>query len=154
MSKVHENFNRAILKDAVLREKFWFKTNIVTAICKDSVFSSLKTGNCKDIIEELTMQEIICGKGEYLGLVNYIEKYLLEVVHCCIERFNEISRYLNFIKKRASGEIPTGAHFLRNLILNHPDYRKDSIITSTIASEIVKIAKDETWNQDLLGQPF
>ena len=151
MSKVHENFNRSVLKDSILNQKFWFKLNIVTANCKNSVFNELRTGNCKDTLEELTIQEIFCGKGEFLGLLGYIDKYLIDVVGCCTERYHQISRYLNFIRKRACGEIPTGAKYLRNLITNHRDYRKDSIITPIIASDIIRVSKDESWNAELLG---
>ena len=151
MSKVHENFNRALLKDSVLNQKYWFKLNIVTANCKNSVFNELRTGNCKDKLEELTIKEIFCGAGEYLGLLGYIDKYLLDVVGCCSERYDQLSRYLNFIRKRASGEIPTGAKYLRNLVLNHPDYRKDSLITPSIAADIIQASKDESWNEELLG---
>lgn len=151
MSKVHENFARAVEKDAILTQKFWFKLNIVTANCKNAVFNELRTGNCKDNLEELTVKEIFCGCGEYLGLLGYIDKYLLDVVGCCTERYDQLSRYLNFIRKRVSGEVPTGAKYLRNLILGHADYKKDSLITPLIASDIIKVAKDESWNEELLG---
>lgn len=151
MSKVHENYEKAVKMDAVLTEKFWFKLNIVTANCKNSVFSGLRTGNCKDKLEQLTIKEIFCGNDEFLGLLGFIDKYLKEVVGCCPERYEEIAVYLNLIRKRANGELPTGAKFLRNFIRNHADYRKDSIITSQIASDIVQIGKDEVWIEELLG---
>jgi glutamate--cysteine ligase catalytic subunit len=151
MSKVHENYTKASLKDAVLNQKFWFKLNIVPMNCKNFKFSELRSGNCKDKLEELTVKEIICGTGEYLGLLGYIDKYLLEVVGCSAERYTQISRYLNFIRKRANGELPTGASYLRKLIRSHPDYAKDSLITPSIASDIINAAKDDYWNEELLG---
>jgi glutamate--cysteine ligase catalytic subunit len=151
MSKVHENFERSYGRDAILNQKFWFKYNIVTANCKNVVFSMLKTGNCKDRLDELTIKEIFCGNDEFLGLLGFIDKYLLEVVGCCMERYQQINRYLNLIRRRASGEIPTGARFIRDLVRGHEDYRKDSIITPKIASDIVRLGKGEEWNERLLG---
>jgi glutamate--cysteine ligase catalytic subunit len=42
---------------------------------------------------------------------------------------DETNKYLEFLRKRARGEIPTGARFIRDFVLNHPEYKKDSIIT-------------------------
>lgn len=67
------------------------------------------------------------------------------------ERYDEIAVYLNLIRKRATGELPTGARYLRNFIFNHEDYHKDSLITLRIASDIVQIGKDEVWIDELVG---
>ncbi|OMJ78047.1 hypothetical protein SteCoe_22250 [Stentor coeruleus] len=65
------------------------------------------------------------------------------ILECCPKIYEKIIVYLNLICKRANGELPTGAKFLRNLIRNHPDYKKDSIITSQIASDTGQIVKDK-----------
>lgn len=151
MSKVHSNFEKAVNKDAVLNELFWFKFNIVTSNCKNNVFGGLRTGNCKDTLAELTIKEIFCGKDEYLGLLGYIDKYLLEVVGCSRERYEMIQPYLELIRKRACGDLPTGARFMREFIRNHPDYRKDSLITPDIAKDLVQLGRGDRWNEELLG---
>ena len=151
MSKVHSNFEKAVVKDAVLNEKFWFKINIVSSNCKNNVFGGLRTGNCVDRLVEMSIKEVFCGKDEYLGLLGYIDKYLVDVVGCSSERYEMIRPYLELIRKRASGELPTGARFLRDFILSHSDYRKDSLITPDIASDIVAFGRGEVWNEDLLG---
>lgn len=56
------------------------------------------------------------------GLVPLIRSYLqsMEVdpdTHCTIEQ------YLRFIEKRASGELVTTATWMREQVLNHPDYK-------------------------------
>lgn len=151
MSKVHSNFEKAILRDAALNEKFWFKSNIVTGNCKNNVFGELRTGNCKDRLEEMSMKEIFCGNGEYLGLLGYIDKYLFDVVGCSCERYAMIQPYLELIRKRACGDLPTGARFLREFIRTHPDYRKDSLITPDIAKDLIQLGKGDRWNEEMLG---
>ncbi|OMJ79404.1 hypothetical protein SteCoe_20557 [Stentor coeruleus] len=151
MSKVHENFEKAVKIDAVLNEKFWFKTNIVTINCNNKFFSDLMNESCNDKVELMSLKEIFCGNDEFIGLLGFVDKYLKEVVGSFPERYDEIAVYLNLIRKRATGELPTGARYLRNFICNHQDYRKDSLITPRIASDIVQIAKDEVWIEELLG---
>jgi len=53
-----------------------------------------------------------------------------------------VSHSLDFLQKRARGEIPTGARYLRDLVLNHPEYKQDSIITPAIAFDIMNTVAD------------
>lgn len=68
--------------------------------------------------------KIICflQADSFPGLVPLIRSYLqsMEVdtdSHCTIEQ------YLRFIQKRASGELITTATWMREQVLNHPDYK-------------------------------
>ena len=45
--------------------------------------------------------------------------------------------YLDFINKRASGEILTGAAWMRNFVMNHPAYKHDSIVSQEIAYDML-----------------
>lgn len=40
--------------------------------------------------------------------------------------------YLNFLADRSKGKILTDAKFMRNYVLNHPGYKKDSLLTDEI----------------------
>lgn len=64
-----------------------------------------------------------------------------------INKFIEIQNYselekmkleqiFKFIIARANGEVPTGANFIRNYIVNHPLYKHDSIVSSSLASNL------------------
>jgi len=53
------------------------------------------------------------------------------------ERIAETNTYLNFLSKRARGQIPTGARFIRDFVLNHPLYKHDSILSPEIAYDLV-----------------
>jgi hypothetical protein len=56
--------------------------------------------------------------------------------------FARIDQYLQFIRKRASGELLTPASWMRNFVGSHPDYRHDSVITDTIAFDLVNACND------------
>ena len=53
----------------------------------------------------------------------------------------EISRvnfYLDFLSDRLHGRVVTGARYQRDFVLNHPDYNKDSIVSSKITYDLIK----------------
>ena len=41
-------------------------------------------------------------------------------------------QYFNFLRLKSSGELTTNAKFIRQFVLNHPDYKKDSIVSEQI----------------------
>lgn len=108
---------------------------------------------CDDEISELTLDEIFNGKGtEFEGLIPIVRTYLGKVVQPPEDSIKQLCQYLNFLSKRVSGELPTGAHWQRNFILNHAEYNHDSIITTGVAYDLLeKISTDCTYNEELLG---
>ena len=83
--------------------------------------------------EEMTMSEIMCGKGDYFpGLIPLVRAYL-DHINCDSVTMKRISQYLDLIERRATGELITPATWMRNFVRNHPDYKNDSVITDTIA---------------------
>lgn len=99
---------KAQKRDACLKEKFWFKKNITDKDC--------------DEWEEMTIDEIINGKGQCLGLIGLINRFLASMeidaeTHCTIQQ------YLKLIQKRSSGELLTTASWIRKEVLTHPDYK-------------------------------
>ena len=82
--------------------------------------------------EEMTMEEIMMGKGEYFpGLIPLVGAYL-EHIQCDVITKARIDEYLDLIKKRATGELVTTASYLRTFVRNHPKYEKDSIVSNEI----------------------
>lgn len=142
MSKVEENMTRASVKDAILTQKFWFKLNVVNSDCKEKHYFRSAANNCVDRIEELTLKEIFLGTSDFEGLLGLINIYLKEVVSCSEQDINALNRYLDLIRRRVNDETPTGAAFLRNFIVSHEDYKKDSIISQSIAFDLVKLCTE------------
>jgi Glutamate-cysteine ligase len=87
--------------------------------------------------EEMTMKEIMCGKGNYFpGLIPLIYAYL-DHINCDDVTRDRISLYLDYIERKARGELVTTATWMRNFVRTHPAYKFDSIVTDEIAYVII-----------------
>lgn len=83
--------------------------------------------------EEMTMGQIMCGKGDYFpGLIPLIHAYL-DYINCDPMTRQRLNTYLRFIEQRAVGDLVTPASWMRNYVRNHPAYQNDSVITDEIA---------------------
>ncbi|XP_018796163.1 PREDICTED: glutamate--cysteine ligase [Bactrocera latifrons] len=149
ISKVDENMQTAQKRDACRKEKFWFrKTSKKSCYINGNGVNGVHNGTKEngeinhEEYELLTIGEIFNGKADtFPGLVPLIRSYLqsMEVdpdTHCTIEQ------YLRFIEKRASGELITTATWMREQVLNHPDYKQDSVVSDRINYDLLKRIKD------------
>jgi len=83
--------------------------------------------------EEMTMGEIMCGKGSYFpGLIPLILAYL-DHINCDKVTKERLQEYLTFVEQRACGELVTPATWMRNYVRSHPAYKGDSVVTDEIA---------------------
>jgi glutamate--cysteine ligase catalytic subunit len=83
--------------------------------------------------EEMTMAEIMCGKGHYFpGLIPLVLAYL-DHINCDKDTYARLTTYLDFIERRACGELVTPATWMRNFVRNHPAYKFDSVVSDEIA---------------------
>jgi len=88
--------------------------------------------------EEMTLEQIFNGKGNYFpGLIPLIFAYL-EHVNCDKLTKDSLTKYLDFIQKRASGELITPATWIRNFIRSHPQYEFDSVVKEEIAYDLLQ----------------
>lgn len=160
ISKVDENMQNAQKRNALKEQKFWFRKDITTDVSPPEANRCCQNmSNCEpkdcDLIGLMTVNEIINGKaGEFPGLIPLINSYLngMDVdadTHCTIQQ------YLKFIQKRASGEIFTTASFIRKFVMEHPDYKHDSVVSDTINYDLLKTLKEIQEGKrscpDLLG---
>jgi glutamate--cysteine ligase catalytic subunit len=60
--------------------------------------------------------------------------------------------FLSFLMERAKGEVQTGAKFIRDLVLNHKDYNKDSIVNSQIAFDLMSSIINMNTNPEEKGK--
>jgi len=117
ISKVEEGMRRAHTRDAVLREKFWFRRNVFGPRSRGRVSSRPGTPAAGEPEwEEMSVNEIINGqkKGGFPGLVRLVEKYL-DSMNVDITTRCEIQRYLDLVSQRASGTTPL--LFLMRMVL-------------------------------------
>ncbi|VTZ68409.1 gamma-glutamylcysteine synthetase, putative [Plasmodium chabaudi chabaudi] len=143
MSKLEENLFRSSKRDAILKEKFYFRNDI-----------NYDTSN--NDIEEKSIYEIFFNKNNgilYLCSLYIEEQFEQGLINLSAK--NKINEYIQFIELRCKGEISTGASFLRKFILNHPSYEKNSYINNQINYDLCKlisdIGKGEIAPHELLG---
>ena len=95
------------------------------------------------------------------GLIHLCQEYMQQHEWSAAQQA-QINTYLEFLRKRARGLIPTDAKFIRDFVLNHPSYQKDSIVSSEIAFDLVTIIDKLELNTPesadlrakLLGSPY
>lgn len=92
--------------------------------------------------EEMTMGEIMCGKGDYFpGLIPLISAYL-DYIQVDQSTKAKLTSYLEFIEKRANGELVTPATWMRNFVRSHPSYKGDSVVSDEIAYDLMIACKE------------
>jgi len=167
LSKVDANMRRAHMKDAVNKQLFYFRKHIappdIESTLKPQTDSSglpvppntspqtpcgCKGGSTdlhlspEDSYEEMTMEEIFNGKGDYFpGLLPLVYAYL-DYIQCDAETFRRVDQYLQFIEKRSNGELLTPATWMRKYVQSHPAYKHDSVISDEIAHDLMIACKD------------
>mmetsp|Transcript_22193 Transcript_22193/g.35299 ORF Transcript_22193/g.35299 Transcript_22193/m.35299 type:complete len:180 (+) Transcript_22193:1-540(+) len=92
--------------------------------------------------EEMTMDEIMTGKGDYFpGLIPLVYAYL-DHIQCDSVTMERMTKYLDFIEKRATGQLITPATWIRNFIRSHEDYKFDSVVSDSIAYDLMVACKE------------
>ena len=168
ISKVDENMKEAQKRDAVKRSRFWFRKDIMTTVSPPEAAKCLDATGCpsasriccqeEDKMDEscvlMTADEIINGSQEFPGLVPLLRQYLLTVdidaaTHC------GITRYLNLISRKASGNLMTTSQWIRDFVHRHPHYKQDSVINDSINYDLLKtlskLSKGEIQAPELIG---
>lgn len=154
LSLVDVNMMNAQKGNAVNQQKFWFKSNRV--LTKRP--SATSAHDEIDVFKEMTLDEIINGPAHlttddessevsaFPGLMHLIVSYL-DTLHLDLETRCGIMKYLTFVSKKASGEIPTNAAFIRNFVMTCQDYKHDSVISAKVnyllLKEIEKMSEDQ-----------
>ncbi|KAL7539988.1 hypothetical protein ACHAXR_010656, partial [Thalassiosira sp. AJA248-18] len=92
--------------------------------------------------EEMTMAEIMTGKGDYFpGLIPLVYAYL-DHIQCDSVAMERMTKYFDFIEKRATGQLVTPATWIRNFVRSHEDYKFDSVVSDSIAYDLMVACKD------------
>lgn len=114
ISKVDANMKKAHKRDAILNEKFYFRTNI-TACCHD------EATDVKPIIEEMTIDQIMNGAPDlnFPGLLPLVQDYLRNV-EVDTDTMCTLSQYWAYLREKSSGRVMTNARFIRNFVTQVP----------------------------------
>lgn len=156
LSKVDENLSKAQKRDAVLNEKFWFRTDLTT--CESPPEAAAYMAECCNPCNYtlMTVNEIINGKGnEFPGLVPLIQNFLANM-DIDVDTQCTIQQYLKLIQLRARGELKTAARWIRDFTMKHPNYNSDSVVSDLINYDLLCIFDQITNGKpcpELLGHP-
>ncbi|KAM4043499.1 glutamate--cysteine ligase catalytic subunit isoform 2-T2 [Anomaloglossus baeobatrachus] len=162
LSKVDENMKVAQKRNAVQEGMFYFKKDICKAGIAAAVDGCVAAVNGTDSEAEeytlMSIDKIINGKeGVFPGLLPILNSYL-ENMEVDVDTRCTILNYLKLIKKRASGELMTAARWMREFVSNHPDYKKDSVISDQVNYDLLvkcnQIANEQASCPELLGFSF
>lgn len=145
-------------RGAVLTEKFWFRKNLfpprkpTNGTATPAPSRPASPGPVEKEYCLMTIDEIMNGRtNEFVGLIPLIESYLntvnVDVVTRC-----ELAGYLSLVSKRASGELQTGASWIREFVRSHPDYKKDSTVSQSINYDLIKVIEKLGNGEGLLDE--
>jgi len=133
-------------RNAVLADKFWFRKNLFppAPMSNRSSHSDSRAPMrpvtptaVEDEYGLMTINEIMNGTGEFVGLISLINSYL-DTVNVDVVTRSELAGYLALVSKRASGELQTGATWIREFVRAHPEYKKDSLVNERINYDLMK----------------
>lgn len=130
ISKVEKNMKIAHQRNSTTEGRYAFRIN------------AWHGQNQKPQYADLSLDELFNGTEQFEGLSPIVEKYLHEtfsaVSQTAKDQLARIEIYLKFVSKRASGEIPSTALFIRNFVNAHPAYKHDSIVSEEISYDLIK----------------
>jgi glutamate--cysteine ligase catalytic subunit len=148
ISLVDKNMERAQVKDAVKNQKFFFPKKAFEkhegVVCCNSK-AALAVGDRanKDELVELSIDELFNGVDElnFPGFIPLVLTYLDKIGTDSLTK-GRLLPYLNLLKLRASGELPTTARWMRDFVEKHPQYKNDGRLNSAVADDLIKRCED------------
>ncbi|CAD6212380.1 GSCOCG00011012001-RA-CDS [Cotesia congregata] len=145
LSKVEDNMMRSQKRDAVNKEKLWFRKDITSHATDQPIDQEY---------DEFTVDEIINGKQGFVGIIPLINSYV-DDMKVDAETRRTIDQFLNLFSKRAKGELLTDAAWMRKQVLTHPEYKHDAVVSERINYDLLKkidlIARGHQTCPDLFG---
>lgn len=125
-------------------------------------------GPVEDEYELMTIDEIINGQQQrqhqqnhhqeneingdsdseysFPGLIPLVETYL-NSINIDVETRCGLARYLDLIRRRASGELWTAARWIRHFVRDHAEYARDSVVTEGICYDLIKAVEGITQGE-------
>lgn len=115
--------------------------------------------NEKAVIAQLSLDQLFNGYEDFEGLVPVTRQYVHETFEIKTEQQRNalelLEIYFKFISKRALGEIPSTAKFIRSFVMHHPEYKHDSKINSSINYDLIKyLQRLERYDPELTSEFF
>lgn len=143
LSYVEENMERASEVDAVLTQKFWFNKNSFNANPGVDFEHNVLVNAVPDTdLVELSLDEIMNDWSGGCGLISSVLQYL-ELLGVDSETKAHLTPYISLLQKRASGELPTTARWIRNFVKSDPNHVKGSCKLSSVTADNLLLACED-----------
>ena len=115
----------------VKRETRYWRSNFIYFHC----LSIDSERVCSNGVKLLTVNEIVNGSSSngHVGILPLIRLYLATVT----EESSSVESYLSHIESVSVGETPTVASKIRELVMNHPLYKQDSVVSPKVAQDVI-----------------
>lgn len=92
------------------------------------------------MIKELTLDEIFNGCEDFQGLKSLILEFVEknneiiseESSECGADVLNQVMKTMDYLCDISSGKIKTNATLMREFVMNHPLYKRDSTVPEVI----------------------
>ena len=92
----------------------------------------------------MSVHEIINGEKakenakepRFSGLIAIVRAYLKRIQVSQIQEV-QLSRYLDIVSQRASGQLSTPANWMRMFVKRHPEYQGDSKVNQSVCSDLL-----------------
>ncbi|CEP63629.1 glutamate--cysteine ligase LALA0_S08e06986g [Lachancea lanzarotensis] len=140
MSQVWQNMELAHHRDAVLRERFYWKSSFTAEGTGKYTFAEIFHHPAFGIFPQF-IDRILKDK-------KWVSSSWTELKNSSDPAQVRLFYYLKLVHDRATGVLPTTANFLREYITTHPSYKKDSRLTAEINYEMLKMASRVTHLDD------
>ena len=85
---------------------------------------------------ELYLYEFLEGTDDFIGMIPLINDFMDSKAYR-FEMKARVNHYMDFLLQRSRGEIKTGARYIRDFVLQHKAYKKDSIVSSEIMYDLL-----------------
>lgn len=81
--------------------------------------------------------------NDFPGLLPILDSYL-NSLDLSVDVRCDLTRYLDFIRRRADGTLWTGAKWIREFVRSHPAYQGDSVVGERVAYDLVRAVREVT----------
>lgn len=154
LSLVEENMRRASLRDAATEQRFYVRRSAMDPFAGAAGVPAVDPAD----VVEMSADEFLSGRtGGFPGIVPAVLGYL-DSLGCDALTKGRLLPYLSLIQKRASGELPTTAAWLRRQVVEHADYAGDGRIGARTADDLLRLCEDVGMGRvarpDLMGDVF
>eukprot|EP01017_Pseudomicrothorax_dubius_P032653 TRINITY_DN4293_c0_g1_i9.p1 TRINITY_DN4293_c0_g1~~TRINITY_DN4293_c0_g1_i9.p1 ORF type:complete len:350 (-),score=63.72 TRINITY_DN4293_c0_g1_i9:34-1083(-) len=147
ISLVDENISRAVKKDAITSQKFWWRKNIIDT-----------AGYSKDEYIELSLEEWLIGNKDFPGFYHLYSEFIDELISSNPDKAEfyrafreECFRATEIILQRAQGKRMTTAALIRKFVTEHSAYEKNSVVNEVVMADLQEFLIRSSYTDILLS---